>query len=94
MTTIYPNHQLQEFKDLLALSSLPQTTKSALEQKVKQGELTNTLFTRVLDLLHEEDKIDKEIQARLQTMANFDADKYWSDLQQIVEAEAEKLMRN
>lgn len=81
-------HTLQEFYDLVALSSLD------LELKVKLISLSEVMdeemFQEILDLLREEDKLDKDIQHYQEDLINFDNDDYLNKVQNVVNEEVKK----
>lgn len=85
-----PTHLLQEFHDLLALSSLELDLKLRLIAQVDLGELSDTIFNEILNLLREEARLDHDVERYSQEIINFDHDEYLNKVQQIVDMEVQK----
>lgn len=83
-------HLVQEFRDLIALSSLELGLKMRLLAQLDVGELDENTFNQVLNLLREEARLDQDIERYSQEVLNFDHDEYLNKVQQIVDTEVKK----
>ncbi len=82
----------KEFEDLLTISAVHTDTKTIIMSQLQADKIASDTFFELLNILREEDRLDREMQQNVAELADFDPEAYTRYLQRMIESEIEKYL--